>query len=190
MRRLLESPPSRASTSTSSTLSFVMISDPSEGMNEEVRRQVRSHAANSWRGISRLRTLRRVGLRPLEPKSHDLGVSQQALESSQISPQAEDKDYHPPHPDQSTSTQYFASSTVTFTQCTPSPGPSPVTYLGGGRIDPFDSCAVRCNTMESFLLDHCKCWVFSIYMVRSDVQVDLKDQCRYTLFYPNLHSDS
>jgi len=151
MRRLHEPPPRVGGNS----LSFVMISHPSEGMDEEVRRQVRSHAANSWRGVSRLRTSRRVGLRPLEPKLSDQNVSRQfeALESSQTTSQAEDDD---PQRDRSTNTSSFASSTIDFTQRSRSLGPSPVTYLGGGRIDHITNCEVECNTMESFLLDHCK----------------------------------
>lgn len=153
MRRLLESPPPEAS---DNPFSFVMISHPSEGMDENVRRQVRSHAANSWRGVSRLRASRRVGLRHLEPKAHDQNESRQykALQSSHTSSQADEDDL--PQPDQSTNTSSLGSSAVVFTQHSPTPGPSPVTYIGGGRMDPFNSCSVQCNTMESFLLDHCK----------------------------------
>jgi hypothetical protein len=70
------------------------------------------------------------------------------------------KDDDTSHLQESANSESFASTTVTFTQCSPRPGPSPVAYLGGGRIDPFSSCAAQCNTMESFLLDHCKCSCF------------------------------
>jgi len=152
MHRLLESPPSKAS---SSPFSFVMVSHPSAGRDEEVRRQVRSHAANSWRGNSRLSTTRRVGLRPLVPKaqsSEDQRLGN--LELPEVEFQAEDGER--PHTDQSSNFDPVTSTTVSFLQRSPSPGKSPRTYLGGGRMDPFNSCSLPCNTMESFLLDHCE----------------------------------
>jgi hypothetical protein len=35
-------------------------------------------------------------------------------------------------------------------------GPSPNTFLGQGRLDPFDTLARTPTPFESFLLDHCK----------------------------------
>jgi hypothetical protein len=153
MRRLPESPPSETS---NQLFSFVMISDPSAGPDEDTQRQVRRHAANSWRGISRVRNSRRAGLRLLEPKVHEQSPiqSEDILVSALAISQTHGGNSSERHP--SRKTQSVASSAVSLTQSSPTPGPSPVTLLGGGRMDPFESCAVHCNTMESFLLDHCK----------------------------------
>jgi hypothetical protein len=60
------------------------------------------------------------------------------------------------HSWQATNTLSTAPHMGIIASRSPSPGASPVTYLGGGRKDAFNSCAVQCNTMESFLFGHCK----------------------------------
>lgn len=165
------SPPrSPHSEATCSPLSFVMIAHPSDGTDEEVRQQVRSHAANNWRGVSRLRTSRRVCPRTLEPKAYGQNANRQfkALESLQTSSQAEDDDTQP---DRSTNTSSFASSSVAFKHRSAPQAllPKSVTYLRGGIIDPFDRCSLRCHTVEPFVLNHSKCRPFGI-------RVDLSEE--------------
>lgn len=160
MRRPLESSPSEKKPHL---FSFVMISDPSAGADEEAQRQIRSHAANSWRGVARQRYPRRGGLRLLKPVEQNSTPSEHILESEQVNSRTSDDPVHQPRLN---GTQPFASSAATFSHRSPTPGPSPVTYLGGGRMDPFESCAVQCNTMESFLLDHCKALSNSCWEVR------------------------
>jgi len=152
MPRLLENPPSQGN---SNPFSFVIVSQPSAERDKEVRRQVRSHAANSWRGISRQRTPRQTRLRRIVPKA-ELSTEQRltSLEARGLSFLHGDEDG--PHPQQPAISRALTSPTITFTQRSPSPGASPKTYLGGGRMDPFNTCSVQCNTMESFLLDHCE----------------------------------
>jgi hypothetical protein len=47
--------------------------------------------------------------------------------------------------------------------------PSPVTYLRGGIMDPFDRCSVQYHTVEPFVLNRCKCRPF-------DIRVDLSEE--------------
>ncbi|KAE9369289.1 hypothetical protein N431DRAFT_493119 [Stipitochalara longipes BDJ] len=176
MRRILES---SSPLGNRNPFSFVMISHPSTESDEEVRRQVRSHAANSWRGGSQLRAPRRVRLRPLKPKAQNMGGNQRftTLEEPQINSQVEDDKWT--QSQQSARTHASTSTTLMFVQRSPSPGPSPKTHLGGGRMDPFNSCAVQCNTMESFLLDHYFhtfiAKVTTIYTPNDTANLQLKD---------------
>ncbi|PMD42718.1 hypothetical protein L207DRAFT_510943 [Hyaloscypha variabilis F] len=175
MPRLLENPPSQGS---SNPFSFVMVSQPSAERDKEVRRQVRSHAANSWRGISRAKTPRQTRLRRIVPKA-ELSTEQRlkSLEARGLSFLHGGEDG--PHPQQPAISRAFTSATITFTQRSPSPGASPKTYLGGGRMDPFNTCSLQCNTMESFLLDHYfhtfMAKVTTIYTPNNPKDLDLKD---------------
>ncbi|KAE8449441.1 hypothetical protein EG329_008049 [Mollisiaceae sp. DMI_Dod_QoI] len=138
-------------------LSFVMVSHPSTGTDAGVQRQVRSHVAYRWHEDSRRRSTRLSRPRPriLAQKARELSEVQEDnmpefLQTSGQSTLATT--------DQSEEAPPFISSANDLITLSPSPGlspgPSPVNYLGDGRRDPFNSCAVRCNTMESFLLDH------------------------------------
>ncbi|KAH6678728.1 hypothetical protein B0J14DRAFT_330760 [Halenospora varia] len=176
--------PEKAPLETSNNpFAFVMVSHPSAGPDAGVLSQVRSHAALHWREESRRSRLRRGGPRRVEQRGNNVpGESQRsyslndtfrALPASLPVDGDLESTWRP-----TSATPFGASTDTTLTLRSPSPGSSPVTYLGGGRMDPFNSCAVRCNTMESFLLDHYfqtfAAKVSAIYTPRESAELHLK----------------
>ncbi|KAF8856026.1 hypothetical protein BDZ45DRAFT_745886 [Acephala macrosclerotiorum] len=145
-------PPIIAS-SSNHPLAFVIVSHPTARQGAEVQSQVRRHVAYRWHEDSRRRNMAPRGRpRLLARKAIKSNSSRQSTPRSSQTVVREDEDDQP-RPCQAKEETALASSTDVLA-FSPSPGSSPVTYLGGGRIDPFNGCAVRCNTMESFLLDH------------------------------------
>lgn len=147
-------PPIIAS-SSNHPLAFVIVSHPTARQDAEVQSQVRRHVAYRWHEDSRRRNM--------APRGRPRLLAQKAIEansSRQSTPGLSQTVVNEAKNDQARS--YKAKEETALASLTnvlafsPSPGSSPVTYLGGGRLDPFNGCAVRCNTMESFLLDHCE----------------------------------
>ncbi|CZR56093.1 uncharacterized protein PAC_05981 [Phialocephala subalpina] len=138
-------PPIIAS-SSNHPLAFVIVSHPTARQDVEVQSQVRRHVAYRWHEDSRRRNMAPRGRpRLLAQKAIEPDTSRQSTPASSQTNTCEAEDGLP-RPCQPKEETALASSTDVLA-FSPSPGPSPVTKLGGGRIDPFNGCAVRCNTM-------------------------------------------
>ncbi|KUJ23874.1 uncharacterized protein LY89DRAFT_679159 [Mollisia scopiformis] len=137
-------PADNTSNNNNDPFAFVIVSHPSRGKDAVLQKQVRRHVAYRWHEDARRRSSKIVKRQPraLAQKGQEPDENQQLCTVQDV---------------ETTNSGAEDSAEITTSETaltSPRTGPGLVGHLGSGRGDPFNSCAIRISTMESFLLDH------------------------------------